>query len=210
MQKKQVDKDHYEFKRYISKERWASMWHQLNEVISLQPESVLEIGPGPGVFKTLAKSFGLHVETLDIDPELNPDHIASADDMPFEDKSYDVVCAFQMLEHVPYDLSLKIFSEMSRVARKRVIISLPDAHTIWSYSVYVPKIGQLRMQVARPLTRKKRHEFDGEHYWEINKLGYSSNKVYHDLQQAGRRKLEKSYRVYEFPYHHFLIFGEYI
>lgn len=82
--KKQVEKDHYTFGGYINKPRWSSMWHQLDEVLALEPETVLEIGPGPGVFKAVAKLFGPCVETLDLDPELKPDHVAPADEMPLK------------------------------------------------------------------------------------------------------------------------------
>jgi len=113
--KKQVDKSHYKFRSYVHKRRWASMWHQLDEVLSLQAASVLEIGPGPGILKAMAALFDTRVETLDIDPELRPDHVASASDLPFADRAYDVVCAFEMLEHVPYEKSLSIFGELARV-----------------------------------------------------------------------------------------------
>ncbi|HFE37487.1 MAG TPA: class I SAM-dependent methyltransferase, partial [Gammaproteobacteria bacterium] len=128
---KQVNKEHYEFQRYLSKARWNSVWHQLDEVIRLQPESVLEIGPGPGVFKNMATLFGVKVETLDIDPELMPDHVGSVTALPFEDNSYDVVCAFQILEHLPYDVALRAFNEIVRVSRSHVVISLPDAKPVW-------------------------------------------------------------------------------
>ena len=72
---KQVEKSHYEFSHYITKGRWNSMWHQLDEIINLKPQSVLEIGPGPGVFKHLAGLFGINVKTLDLDPELKPDFV---------------------------------------------------------------------------------------------------------------------------------------
>jgi len=53
--------------------------------------------------------------------------------MASADKSLDVVCAFQMLEHVPYEKSLAIFAEMAHVARKGAVISLPDAARCWPY-----------------------------------------------------------------------------
>ena len=86
-EKKQVDKTHYEFYRYMSKGRWASLWHQLDEVIQLKPSNVLEVGPGPGAFKQMAILFGLAVETIDLDPDLKPDHVGSATALPFADAS---------------------------------------------------------------------------------------------------------------------------
>jgi len=201
---KQVDKSHYDFQPYMSKARWSSVWHQLDEVIGVRPESVLEIGPGPGVFKQMAKLFGIQIETLDIDPELKPDHIGSATALPFPDKSYDVVCSFQVLEHLPYDVAIQAFKQMARVCRRHVVISLPDAKPIWPYKFYIPKLGEINFQLPRPFSREKAHEFDGEHYWEINKKGYPLSRVLKDL--GGVRSLTKTYRVLENPYHRFLVF----
>lgn len=205
---KQVDKEHYEFRRYIDKRRWASMWHQLDEVLALEPESVLEIGPGPGVFQALVGRFGPRVETLDVDPALKPDHVVPADAMPFEDDAFDVVCAFQVLEHVPYEKSLVIFSEMARVARKGVVISLPDTVRRWPYTFYVPKVGEFKLLVTRPGLRPPRHEFDGEHYWEINKEGYPTARVQQDLEKAGAIFASKTFRVHENPGNQFFVFNK--
>lgn len=207
--RKQVDKSHYEFSRYVTKQRWASMWHQLDEVLRLAPERILEIGPGVGVFKSMASLFGVRVETLDIDPELKPDYVASVFRMPFEDGAFDVVCAFQMLEHLPFDRSLLAFGEMGRVASRAIVISLPDAATRWPMSIYVPKIGSVRFSVPRPRIRNRRHVFDGEHYWEINKSGYALRKVIKSLEEQGPLRLSNTFRVHENMYHRFFIFHKY-
>ena len=170
--KKQVDKSHYEFHRYLSKARWNSLWHQLDEVIRLRPENVLEIGPGPGLFKHTALLFGIKVETLDLDPDLKPDHVGSAMALPFALNTYDVVCAFQMLEHLPYENALLAFREMVRVSRRHVIISLPDSETVWRYQFHIPKLGEFDMLVPRPSIGTRKHKFDGEHFWEISKKDY--------------------------------------
>ena len=180
------------------------MWHQLDEVQKLQPNRVLEVGPGPGLFKTVAATFGISVETLDLDPELKPDHVGSATAMPFSDGSYDVVCAFQMLEHLPYEAALQAFGEMARVSRRHVIISLPDARPVWRYQLHIPKYGPWDFFIPRPLFKAPVHEFDGEHYWEINKQGYSLDRVIADFSK--RLKLSKTYRVFENPYHRFFVF----
>lgn len=172
MTTKQVEKSHYDFTRYMSRARWQSLWHQLDEVLQLHPARVLELGPGGGVFKSMARLAGLSVETLDIDPELKPDHIGSATAIPLPDHSYDVVCAFQMLEHLPYEQSLLAFGEMVRVSRRHIVISLPDAKAVWRYTAHIPKLGVFDWLVPRPFAQTQAHTFDGEHYWEINKKGY--------------------------------------
>ena len=66
MADKQVESSHYAFSRYMDQRRWASIWHQLDEVLSLQPNKVLEIGAGAGIFKQVASCYGVFVESLDI------------------------------------------------------------------------------------------------------------------------------------------------
>ncbi len=85
--KKQADKAHYNFKKYVNKKRWISIWHQLKEVISLKPASVLEIGIGSGLFKTLMGHYGITVETVNIDPYLHPNSLAAADKLPFHNNA---------------------------------------------------------------------------------------------------------------------------
>jgi hypothetical protein len=202
--KKQVDKSHYEFERYMGKARWSSVWHQVDEVLKLKPHKVLEIGPGPGIFKHTAGLFGVQVETLDIDPALEPNHVGSAIAMPFATGSFDVVCAFQMLEHLPYESSIQAFKEMVRVTKRNVVISLPDARTMWRYRFHLPKFGAFDFLVPRPTLRLPIHQFDGEHYWEINKENYELDKVIRDLCQFA--ELINTYRVIENSYHRFFIF----
>ncbi|HRF43378.1 MAG TPA: class I SAM-dependent methyltransferase [Candidatus Competibacteraceae bacterium] len=201
---KQVEEGHYEFSRYMSKSRWCSVWHQLDEVQKLKPNRVLEVGPGPGLFKTVAATFGISVETLDFDPDLKPDHVGSATAMPFSDGAYDVVCAFQMLEHLPYEAALQAFGEMARVSRSHVIISLPDARPVWRYQLHIPKLGSCDFFIPRPLLKAPVHVFDGEHYWEINKQGYPLSRVIADCSK--HLKLVKTYRVFENSSHRFFIF----
>jgi len=202
---RQVDKSHYAFSAYMDKQRWASVWHQLDEVLRLRPESVLEIGLGTGLFKAAAGAFGLDVKTLDIARDLNPDYVGPADAIPLSDKSMDVVCAFQVLEHMPFDVSLKALGEMERVARKAVVISLPDAKVVWPSTVKIPLLKTHRLTLPHPLFRPKDHVFDGEHYWEINKRGYSLDRVMSAMHDVFPGYQIRTYRVHENPYHRFFV-----
>ena len=52
--------------------------------------------------------------------------------------------------------------------------------------------------------RAEVHKFDGEHYWELNKVSYSLEKVLRDFSEHAA--LINTYRVPENPYHRFFIF----
>lgn len=207
MKRKQVNNAHYSFRRYVHKNRWLSIWHQLDEVLSLSPDTLLELGPGPGLLKALAGHYGIIVKTVDIDPELEPDCVASATDLPFKNNSYDCVCAFQMLEHLPYNQSLRAFGEMSRVAKKHIVISLPDDRTLWTYAIYIPKLGQKIIHLPKPRLKKRVLKPSSQHFWEINRQGYPLQKIITDFSEK-KVELMRTYRVKENPYHRFFIFSK--
>lgn len=204
---KQVEVEHYRFGSYMQLPRWGSLWHQLNEVAGLDAKTVLEIGPGPGFFKALAARLGILVETADLDPDLMPDHVASVTDLPIADNRYDAACAFQVLEHLPFDAALVALEELGRVARNHVVISLPDSRRTWRYALHIPKLGERRILLNRPQFSAPVHVFDGEHYWEINKRGYELEKVIASFLNSGKLCLERTFRPFENPSHRFFIFS---
>lgn len=205
MMEKQVDKSHYKFLSYMGIPRWVSLWYQLNEVLAQSPESVLEVGPGPGAFKFVSKAFGLDIKTMDIDKDLMPDFVGSAEKMPFCDQSIDVVCAFQVLEHMPFHKSLKALTEFCRVANKAVVISVPDSKKVYASTVTMPFFGALKFGVLRPFFKRPVHHFDGEHYWEVNKKGYGISKVEEDIKKVSTGFSLRTYRVHENMYHRFFV-----
>lgn len=204
---KQVDKSHYKFTSYMSKGRWTSTWHQLDEVLKFQPQTVLEIGPGPGTFKQVGKLFDLNVKTLDLDPELRPDIVGSATQIPMSDASVDVACAFQVLEHMPFENGKNALKEMFRVASRGVIISLPNVSPCWANTLAIPYMRRLQFIAPNLFARANPHVFDGEHYWEIGKKGFGAKSVANELfSLAPSGTSLKSFRVHEFTYHHFFVF----
>lgn len=201
---KQVSSSHYDFS-YMNMRRWASVWYQLRETLELQPKSVLELGPGPGIFKAAIAQYGIDVKTLDHDPDLQPDYVGAASEMPFDDESWDLVCAFQMLEHLPYEDSLKAVREMRRVAERYLLISLPDRTPSLRLLLDAPWVGvrQARFDLPNPWSRE--HLFNGEHYWEIGKRGYPVRRIIEDFK-ACDLTLRKTFRAGEIAYHRFFVF----
>lgn len=201
----QVDQNHYRFESYMSQMRWASIWHQVAEVKRFSPQTILEVGPGPGIFQSCCQNFNMKVETVDLDPMLNPTYISSATALPFKDKSYDVVCAFQMLEHLPYQEALLAFSEFARVAKTAVVISLPNAHPTWKINLSIPILPKIMRLIPHFNYKPLEHVFDGEHYWEIQKKGFEFGKVCSDFERHA--KITNQYRIFNNPYHHMMIFS---
>jgi len=204
--KKQVEESHYSFGSYVTPKRWMSIWNQLDQVLSFSPSHVLEIGPGRGLFKAVVERYGIAVETVDIDSALAPDYVAKASALPLPSRSVDVACAFQVLEHMPFKESLRALSELCRVARKGVVLSLPDCKTRWPISITVPRLGLVRLSVPRPFYKHPPHAFDGQHYWEIGKRGYELPSVTEALNSASEGFGVRTFSVHEHPYHRFFVF----
>jgi ubiquinone/menaquinone biosynthesis C-methylase UbiE len=204
---KQVEASHYEFENYFSKERWISFYYQIEELLATNPISILEIGVGSGLLGMMLKSIiHCNYQSMDIDEALKPDFIGSVLQMDFQDNSFDVIGCFQVLEHLPYEQCFqKALSEMLRVAKKAVVISLPNSGRI--IRMHIPKICVQKI-IKRPFAKTEDHEYDGQHYWEINKNNYEINKIIKKIDEVCKLHnffIEREYRVWENPYHHFFV-----
>lgn len=189
---------------YDTKERFCSYWHQIDEVISLKPKKILEIGVGNGFVSKYLMRKGLNVTTLDIEQELKPNVTGSVLSIPFVDKSFDIVTCYEILEHLPYVDFTKALKEIRRVSREHIILSLPDHTAIYRFNIELPKIKPIKKLIPHPFPRPTHHEFDGEHYWIIGKTNYPLNRIELDIKRTGF-KIIKSYRVFEFYGHRFFL-----
>jgi ubiquinone/menaquinone biosynthesis C-methylase UbiE len=125
--------------------------------------------------------------------------------MPFENNSFYVVCAFQMLEHLPFEKSLRAFAEMDRVAKNAVVISLPDSEPRLRIAINISQFKLGCFYLPLPRLYRPIHKIEGEHYWEINKVDYSLKHVISLLQKNTKKNLINTFRVDENPYHRFFI-----
>ena len=202
LQNKQVNRSYYNLKKYYDLARWSSYYYQIDEVLCVEPESVLEIGAGNKTLECYIESnTDIEYKSLDIAQDLQPDIIGSIDAIPLSDRSFDVVCAFEVLEHLPFDKFERSLSEIDRVAKKYAIISLPHFGPPIKINFKFPFLKEVKCHFKIPYPRK--HEFNGQHYWEIGKRGYSPKKIRGILSKYF--KIEKEFVPYENQYHRFYV-----
>lgn len=185
----QVNKEHYFSDKYNHKARWLSFFYQIKTLQKIKAQNLLEIGPGNGWVTHVLRDVGNKVTTVDIDKALNPDIVAAVDNLPFKDNSFDAVCAFEVLEHIPFEKFVLNLKEMSRVSNRYVVISLPDHRRILLHVLFkIPLLNYKDIFIKIPSFKK--HVFDGQHYWEIGKRGYPVAKIKKAIAQAGLRVVE--------------------
>lgn len=200
----QVEKTHYKFSKYCEEERFTSFWHQIKEVVSLEPSSVLEIGVGDRVFSSYIKNnTQIKYIGVDVAQDLGADVIADVAKLPFNDNEFDVVCAFEVLEHKPFTEFVPALLEMKRVARKYVVMSLPHWGRHFSFLIRLPYFKKIKWQHKFNFWPIK-HVFKGEHYWEIGKSGFGLGMIKKAIKIAGL-EVVNDYVAFGSPYHHFFV-----
>jgi len=200
--KKQVSVSHYKFRHYDNLERFASYWHQLDLILAEEPASVLEIGVGTKVMSNYLKSnTGILNTSLDIASDLSPDYLGDVKALPFADNSYDLVCAFEVLEHLPFDQFENCLKELKRVSKKVVVLSLPHFGPIIKFDFKFPFVKEKKIMMKIPIS--KVHKFNGQHYWEIGKKEFSLKKILNILRQYFI--VSKQFVAFDSPYHHFFV-----
>lgn len=199
---KQVDKKHYRFECYCYFDRWASYWYQLREVLAAGPKTMLEVGVGDGVLRDYVKqSTPIRYANIDVAEDLRPDTVGSVLAMPFGAGAFDMVCAFEVLEHLPFEQFEPALAEMSRVSSGKVIISVPHFGPAVKWKCKLPFLSEFTFAFKVPFPIK--HVFNGQHYWEIGKRGYSLSTVRGVLRR--RFHIEKEFVPFENQYHHFFV-----
>lgn len=133
--------DKYTKTGFIGRFLVKNFFKKIKKLTPLDTDSVLEVGCGAGYslieFKNNFKE-GTSFSACDIDPKLvdlakekNPEvdcRTASIYELPYEDNSFDTILCLEVLEHL--ENPEKALSELSRVAKKYIIVSTPN-EPIW-------------------------------------------------------------------------------
>lgn len=169
----QVQQNYYFREKYASMERFISYFQQINSIHRFPAQSLLFIGVGDGMVADFLKK-NYQVTTMDIDPALKPDICGDIRQLPFENNSFDLVCAFEVLEHILLaDVENKAIREIARVSRAGAIISVPHRRAGFEIVFKFPfirtlfKRDSLRLAWFMPV-RFPGFAISGQHYWEID------------------------------------------
>lgn len=138
----EINKKGFEFQYYEKKSLWGPERFRevdkkrINRVFELIPKesaSLLDVGCGNGVLCNQAKQkipslkriVGFDRSLEAIKYVKTDKEIGEINNLPFQNNEFDTVCSLEVLEHLnlkTYELALK---EISRVAKKRIIITVP-------------------------------------------------------------------------------------
>jgi len=186
-------------------ENFVSYYTQLNEIYNSHSRNILEIGIGNKLIYNHLKEIGLKVTSLDINYNLKPDYVGDICNLPFKDNSFDMACAFEVLEHLPFSDFEKCLTELKRVSSKNVIISVPIRKAGIEFYVWLPKLHSFYFYIDLPIPIKHKgvtSDKDG-HYWEVNKMGFSKKKILYIIKK--HFIVKKEFRPPFNKYHWFLI-----
>ncbi len=201
----QIAKHEYTFEKYTGIDRFSSYWYQLREIMAAKPQSLLEVGVGEAVVANYLKAMtNVAYTSADFAEDLSPDVVADVRALPFADNAYDLVCAFEVLEHLPFDDFEKAVSELVRVTKHRVIISLPHFGPPLLLRFKLPFLPEVSL--AWKIPYPKTHVWNGQHYWEIGKKGYPVSRIRAAVKKHGI--LVKEFIPFENQYHHFFVLSK--
>lgn len=111
-------------------------------VISALPTTggtLLDVGTGTGIIPDIASTLGFDAMGVDTDARAmaamrSPHQVASIADLPFADRSFDVVVISEVWEHLPVDVFEAARVEVARVAKSLVVVTAPNAESLESAS----------------------------------------------------------------------------
>ena len=200
------------------KPQFFSVFYQAREAI-LNPDikTMLEFGTGRNLTKAIVEHYGIKHKSVDFDDKrFIPDEISTILDFK-DEKKYDMVAAFQVLEHNPLEELKDNLLKLKSFSKKYIYLSIPYYGRWLSFSIFLnllPKISyhdnllilwQRIFKKTRPIDEyKKRPDKYNAHWWEIGDSNFSK-RDFQKLLEDIDLKIVKSFHNEFFPYHLFYL-----
>lgn len=172
---------------------WAARYFPILRVLKPQlsdTDSLLEIGSGSvGIGKFRRAPFVGCDISFSFRPKLPMRPVlASATNLPFDDRSFDGVVVSDVLEHVPPEQRIFVIMEALRVARRIAIFGFPSGRKAFEYDV---KLGEAydRRRQDRPAWLQEHMQYQPfptkdlfeelQHEWTVSNFD-NENVVFHN------------------------------
>jgi hypothetical protein len=94
-----------------------------------------------------------------------------------------------------------VVKNLATICKRAAVISLPHYGANFKFLLKVPILNQVNFALKLP--SKKAHNYDGEHYWEIGKKGYSLKIICNVFNRYFT--IAKEFIPFENRYHHFFV-----
>ncbi len=192
---------------YDNLTHFISYFYQTRVILKSGVREVLEVGAGGYLVSDYLRRRGLCVLTCDNDPSVQADVVGDIRNLPFESGRFESACAFEVLEHLPWEDVSRALAELHRISRRFVFLSVPYI------SPYFEAV--FRFPLVRKLTGKPyldcfiRLPFSGfrrcspSHQWELGRRGYSLKRFKEKLSPFFR--IERRIRPVLHPLHQFFV-----
>lgn len=191
--------------KYNNLERFSSYLSQIKTILSLNPKKVLEIGVGNKITSNYLRTEGVQITTCDIDKNLNPDIVADIRELPFNEDDFDLITAFEVLEHIPFSDVESALRQLHRISKKKVIISIPYVtFSIYAKFKLLPFIRSSYFMIRICEYFWHTYKWNGTHHWEMGTKGFSRKKIREVMKTCGFR-IEKEFTPELNPYHYFFV-----
>jgi len=188
--------------------RFISYYYQIELIREIQPRTILEIGLGNKFVSNYLSWHGYHIVTCDLEAELLPEVVGDIKNLPFKASSFEVVAAYEVLEHLPWEFLPQVLVELKRVTCKYVLLSVPYSGLSAEIILRFPLVWKLfkslfiDLFIRVPYFYRKFKPGD-EHYWELGWRGYSLKRFKKLIPQG--MTIIKEVRPVLKTYHHFFV-----
>lgn len=156
---------------------WFRYFHLLKDVVRLQPESLLEVGPGEGLLKNCLQPLVKSYRTLDLNARLLPDVVTDVRDFrPELLASADCVIAADVLEHLPFSDLERVMTNLWSYLKEdgNALITIPHRRSnfLFMTPTQVPHVLTVPTGFLSPGSFyrrfiKRKIWIDPDHCWEI-------------------------------------------
>lgn len=168
--------------RYTTKARMLTYWYQIKEILQRSPSTVLEVGVGPGLVKSYLEHLGILVETLDVNPALNPDYVDSLLNIqngPIKDKKYDLVLCSRVLHHIGFNKFELALQNLDHVTGTYLIVTLPVNDLRFYTLLRLTSTDIYTVSLPIPFKKKLKEIFkkQGSGIWQVNSNTETAEKL---------------------------------